>query len=461
MEYRILFDFGSTFTKSAVISKEEKAVVFTTRYPSTVKEDAQIAMEQCLSDIEKEIGKTAVQNAEKYASSSAAGGLRIVVVGLTYNLSISAGRNAAFGAGAKIIHVTSGALTKEEVEKIEAMPAEMILLCGGYENGNQTIIRHNAEMIAKSQISCPVIYGGNSQIAQEIRAKLLQNKKECFQAPNVIPQVGVLDIDVAEEIIRHLFMNRIVDMKGLGDIIQRVDGPIVPTPAAVLDAGMLMSQGVPGCEGLGELMIVDIGGATTDIHSYAEHTPYGGARLVGADEPYARRTVEGDLGMRESSDVLVRELGVDFFAEEIGVPEKTIRESIGRRVHNTKFLPENPTEKRIDQLIAESAAYLAARRHAGVIEHKSSNYCRRIQHGKNLTHVQTIIGTGGPIINSENPEAILKHVLRREKGEKDALLPSSGDFVIDENYILYAVGLLSYIDKNLAFDVGMNSIIKK
>ncbi|WP_369522231.1 glutamate mutase L, partial [Eubacterium callanderi] len=73
-------------------------------------------------------------------------------------------------------------------------------------------------------MSCPVIYGGNSQVAQEIRAKLLQNKKECFQAPNIIPLVGVLDIDVAEEIIRHLFMNRIVDMKGLGDIIKLVDG---------------------------------------------------------------------------------------------------------------------------------------------------------------------------------------------------------------------------------------------
>ena len=76
--------------------------------------------------------------------------------------------------------------------------------------------------------------------------------------------------------------------------------------------------------------------------------------------------------------------------------------------------------------------------------------------------MQTIIGTGGPIINSENPEAILKHVLRREKGEKDALLPLTGDFVVDRNYILYAVGLLSYVElKNLAFAVGMNSIIKK
>lgn len=237
MEYSILFDFGSTFTKAAVICKEEKTVVFTTRHPSTVREDARIAMEACLSDIRKAIGESAVRGAEKYASSSAAGGLRIAVVGLTYNLSISAGRNAAFGAGAKIIHVSSGALTREEIEKIEALPAEMILLCGGYENGNQTIIRHNAEMIAQSQISCPVIYGGNSQIAQEIRAKLLQNKKECFQAPNIIPQVGVLDIDVAEEIIRHLFMNRIVDMKGLGDIIKLVDGPIVPTPAAVFGRG--------------------------------------------------------------------------------------------------------------------------------------------------------------------------------------------------------------------------------
>ena len=90
---------------------------------------------------------------------------------------------------------------------------------------------------------------------------------------------------MAEEIIRHLFMNRIVDMKGLGDIIKLVDGPIVPTPAAVLDAGLLLSQGTSGHDGLGELMLVDIGGATTDIHSYAEHTSYEGARLVGQTSP--------------------------------------------------------------------------------------------------------------------------------------------------------------------------------
>ena len=64
MEYRILFDFGSTFTKAAVICKEEKAVVFTTRHPSTVKEDARIAMKACLSDIRRAIGGSAADRAE-------------------------------------------------------------------------------------------------------------------------------------------------------------------------------------------------------------------------------------------------------------------------------------------------------------------------------------------------------------------------------------------------------------
>lgn len=461
MQYVILFDFGSTFTKAAVVCKDTQSVIFTTRHPSTVKVDAKIAMEQCLADIRAEIGEDAVAKATKHASSSAAGGLRIVVVGLTHNLSLSAGRNVAFGAGAKIIHLTTGKLTEAEVEKIEELPAEMILLCGGYENGNTTIVKHNVEMLAHSGICCPVIYGGNSAIAMEVRAHILQHGKECFLAPNIIPEVGVLDVEVAEEIIRHLFMHRIVNMKGLGDIIEMVEGDITPTPAAVLDAGMLLSKGDGKHAGIGELMVVDIGGATTDIHSFAEHNPFESAKMVGANEPFAKRTVEGDLGMRESSDLMMKELGLGFFAEELGIDEVSLEKSIKLRTTNTEFLPDTDEEKHIDQIIAESAAYLAARRHAGTVENLNSKYCRRIQHGKNLTHVKTVIGTGGPIINSTDPKAILQHVIWRDHDKYNSLLPHASELLVDEDYILYAVGLLSYVDKELAYSVGINSLKKQ
>lgn len=138
MEYALLFDFGSTFTKAAVIEKDTAQVVFTTKHPSTVKTDASVALTQCMEEIESEIGKDAVKNAQICASSSAAGGLRMAVIDLTDHLSISAGKNVAFGAGAKIISVSSGMLTEEKMNEIASLPLEMILFCGGYEKRSKT-----------------------------------------------------------------------------------------------------------------------------------------------------------------------------------------------------------------------------------------------------------------------------------------------------------------------------------
>ena len=458
MEYALLFDFGSTFTKAAVIDKENAQVVFTTKHPSTVKTDASIALRQCMEEIESEIGSDAVKNAQICASSSAAGGLRMAVIGLTDHLSISAGKNVAFGAGAKIISVSSGKLTPEKMDEIATLPLEMILFCGGYENGNQTILLHNAQMLAKSNVTCPIIYGGNSQIARQIRIILSEGHKECFLIPNIIPQVGQLQTEEAEEIIRNLFMKRIVNMKGLGKVQNVVGTNIMPTPKAVLEAGTLLSSGYEGHKGYGDLMIVDIGGATTDIHSYAEQVAGKGARLVGAKEPYAKRTVEGDLGMRESSDALIKDTDTHQLADSIGITEEHLISSIHNRVVHTEFVAEDETERKIDEAIAAFAAGTAARRHAGRIEYVRSSTCNKIQVGKNLMNVTTILGTGGPIINSPHPEKILQTIFPKDKRDNDILLPENGNIYIDSDYILYAVGLLSQFDKKLAFAVLENSL---
>ena len=461
MECAVLVDFGSTFTKAAVIDKTKAQVIFTTKYPSTVKTDASVALFQCLDEIEKEIGRKALEKADIYSSSSAAGGLRMAVVGLTANLSIAAGKNTAFGAGAKIVSVTSGKLSEEEVEHIAQIPLEMILFCGGYENGNQKILLHNAQMLANSNITCPVIYGGNSKIAKEIKTIFTGRQKECFLVPNIIPQVGQLRTEQAEEIIRNLFMKRIVNMKGLSKVQSIVGDRIIPTPKAVLEAGRLLAQGYEGQKGYGDLIIVDIGGATTDIHSYAEHVSGEGARLIGAKEPYAKRTVEGDLGMRESSDALLKDANADVFAEKLKLNRRDLEQSIARRVSNTDFLADSESERKIDEAIASYAAGEAARRHAGHIELIHSSNCNRVQIGKNLTKVRCIIGTGGPIINSRNPETILKEVLRNTQKDSYALLPEKGKFFVDSDYILYAAGLLSHYDKKLAFSVLENSLLLK
>jgi len=459
-QHAILIDFGSTFTKVAVADLAAGRMVATGRFPSTVRTDARIGLGQCFGLAKEAIGADAFEKAVKLSSSSAAGGLRMAVVGLTPTLSNTAGRNAAFGAGAKILGSFSGRLTSEDIAALEALDLEILLFCGGYENGATSTVLHNAEALSAARLSCPVIYAGNSAVDGPVRTLFAQRGKECFTVENIIPNVELLNTAPTEEIIRDVFMKRIVNMKGLGTVQGSIDQVLMPTPAAVLEAGALLSRGTQQQPGLGPLMIVDVGGATTDIHSYAEPVPFEGARVLGAPEPYQKRTVEGDMGMRESSICLLREIGCEKMAAGLGIAPEALAASIQKRVDTTSFLADSDTEQRIEEAIAQGAVRVSARRHAGHIEHVHSANCTALQLGKNLTEVHTVIGTGGPLINSTNPRAALEGVLADPVKEPDILLPRQADFYLDADYVLYAAGLLRHLDDDVALTVMKNSLKK-
>ena len=203
--YVILTDFGSTYTKVVVADLEERRMVLSDRFPSTVSRDARIGLVQCFAAARKGIGDTHFQQALKLSSSSAAGGLRMGVVGLSRSLSAQAGRTAAFGAGAKILTTCAGPLRPEDITQLEELPLEILLFCGGYENSGTKVLLHNAEALAGSGLHIPIIYAGNSAAASEVRRLLTQGKKECFIARNIIPNVGQIDKTQVEAIIREVF----------------------------------------------------------------------------------------------------------------------------------------------------------------------------------------------------------------------------------------------------------------
>ncbi|MCD8350152.1 MAG: glutamate mutase L [Planctomycetaceae bacterium] len=457
MRHFVLLDFGSTFTKLSVADRQAGDIVHTARFPSTVRSDATICLEQCFESARCAIGADAFERSCKLASSSAAGGLRMAVIGLSHTLSTSAGRNAAFGAGAKILGTFVGKLTEEDMARLEKLNVEIILFCGGYEDGSTASVEHNATMLAASAVSAPVIYAGNSRMAQTVRSLFLQAKKSCFIVHNIIPRVGALETKPSERIIRDVFMKTIVNMKGLSGVQARLDGPLTPTPAAVLEAGELLSLGTSSEEGVGPLMIVDIGGATTDVHSYVEQTGFQGARLMGSPEPYARRTVEGDMGMRESSICLMEELGWEKTAGDLGIPPESLRQLIHKRVENTNYVPDCPLEQKVDHIIAAGAVHVSARRHSGRIKYVHSSNVTSLQYGKNVSPIRTVIGTGGPLVNSADPGAILRRACSNPR-DADVLLPDSAEFYLDARYVFYAAGILRQHDADLAMRIMKNSL---
>jgi uncharacterized protein (TIGR01319 family) len=273
MDNAILLDFGSTHTKVVVVSLKEEKILHTNCFPSTVKTDARVGLQKCLDSAKLVLKEDKFEEAIKLASSSAAGGLRMAVIGLSQSLSIKAGRNTAFGAGGKILFTLSGKIRPEEIKKFIDEKVEIVLFCGGYENGNETILLHNAAVLAESNLTIPIIYAGNSNIVNKVRGLMQIGRKECFVANNIIPDIGQLNTEMAENIVREVFLQRIVNMKGLDKVKETLDGILMPTPSAVLSAGELLTRGTTCESGIGELMIIDIGGATTDLHYLLNRVP--------------------------------------------------------------------------------------------------------------------------------------------------------------------------------------------
>jgi uncharacterized protein (TIGR01319 family) len=155
-------------------------------------------------------------------------------------------------------------------------------------------------------------------------------------------------------------------------------------------------------------MAFDIGGATTDVYSVTEGCPvYPGAMLKGLPHPAAKRSVEGDLGMRWNARTIVALQGAELFAQNAGVTEEELAQALDVFDKTPDILPQNQAMERIDVALAQAAAKNACQRHAGQLEVVFTPLGERyMQSGKDLSDVKWLIGTGGPVITSKNPAAI-------------------------------------------------------
>lgn len=459
MSYTILTDFGSTYTKMCVFDLDNGEVPLTIRHPSTVKTDAGTALLANLKAAGDVIGEKNVRDAQIIASSSAAGGLRMVVVGLTPKYSLLAGNNVALGAGARVIASYSFRLKENQVKEIEKIAPEILLMCGGVEGGNADWILENARKLAESaKLYAPVVYAGNQEIAKKVRAVFIKNNKECYVTENVFPKLGVLNAIPAGEVIRNIFMKRITGMKGLDKVKHLIGEVVMPTPAAVLEGGKLIAEGTKNTKGFGKALIFDIGGATTDVYSFLKNEG-SDAKIVGAPEPDCKRTVEGDLGLRSSALSLLKAADVDALAVRLKTDREHILQECRFRMENEQFVPVDGWERELDFELAKLAVRISARRHGGYIENAYAKGAKEIQIGKNLTKADTIIGTGGPIINSLHPMAVMQQALRSKK-EREILLPENAEYYLDEKYLLFAVGLCASVNPEAALHIAKENIIQ-
>lgn len=441
MKAVLLIDFGSTYTKLTAVDVEAEEILGTASSYTTVQTDINDGLQAGLKELEKKTGKLTF--AETYACSSAAGGLRMVTSGLVPELTGDAARLASLGAGAKVVGVYAFQLTEDDIEDIQAAKPDIFLLVGGTDGGNTECILHNAKMLAAMEPSFPIVVAGNRTAARECQ-RILQGR-EVYVCPNVMPKFGVLNIEPTQKQIREIFLNRIIQAKGLSKATTLLSDIMMPTPSAVLKAMELLSQGGEDEPGIGELIGVDVGGATTDIYSIADGMPeHMNTVYKGLPEPYAKRTVEGDIGMRYSIQGILDAAGLHRIAQISGLSHTRVTELTEDLKKNTDKVPNgDPELVALDHALAAMAVEEAVRRHAGTIEETYTMMGQTfVQTGKNLTKVQRIVVTGGSLIHTPDTEKIAAYALY-SPAQPASLRPKAADVWVDRTYILAAMGLLS------------------
>ncbi|MBQ8588798.1 MAG: glutamate mutase L [Clostridia bacterium] len=437
----LLIDFGSTYTKLTAVDIDSEQILATASAYTTVETDINDGLEEGLRLLEEKIGTFDYDKC--YACSSAAGGLRMVTSGLVPELTSEAARLASLGAGAKAVGVYSFQLTEDDLEEIAALKPDIFLLVGGTDGGNTECIIHNARMLSGMKPKFPIVIAGNRSAARECSRIL--NGCEVHVCPNVMPKFGVLQIEPAQRKIREIFLDRIVSAKGLSRAAELLSDIMMPTPAAVLQAMELLSKGYEDELGIGELVAVDVGGATTDVYSIADGMPeHMNTVYKGIPEPYAKRTVEGDIGMRYSIRGIADASGMDKLSALSGLDIKRLDVLIEYLSSNTDKIPNGDKElESLDFALASCAIEEAVKRHAGTISETYTMLGQTfVQEGKNLTKVNQIIVTGGSLIHTKKTEQIAAHALFSDS-DPASLRPKKADVWVDRTYILAAMGLLS------------------
>lgn len=434
----LLVDVGSTYTKLHLVDTSKNVILAGASSYTTVETDVREGFNKAYKKL-REISD--VKYDKILGCSSASGGLKVIAIGFSKSLTTDAARLASLSSGARILDVYSYELKDEQVEKIKSAGADIIVLCGGTDHGNRDNIIYNAKKLAKGSVKTPVVVAGNIDTHEEIRDIFNKADVPCDFTENVMPTTNTINYRPLRKTIGDLFIKTIAHAKGI-DLLSQDFEILLPTPVAVQKAMSVYAKHLDKV-----ILSVDIGGATTDIHSIGK-TYYGEENVISPpiDEPYEKRTVEGDMGMRYSATALYESVGYEPFLK-FGI--KDAKEKTEFRFNHTNYIPDNEEDLFFDNALCYIATHTSLMRHVGHIK-KIKTPTRTIyeQYGKDLRPAEMFIGTGGSLINSDDPKKILSAI--RDLDEK-YLINRDVKCYLDKDYILSSAGLISTVDEEASY----------
>ncbi len=432
-EVAVCVDFGSTFTKATLVDLADARVVAAASHATTLATDVLDGYDACLAALIAQDPRA--RSADVLACSSAGGGLRIAVVGNEELVTAEAGRRVALSSGGKVVSVVAmaggGDLTG-------LGDPDVVLLTGGTDGGNSEVLLGAARGLVAGGWRGPVVVAGNAEARAEVSAIL--GAVPHVLADNVVPRIGELAPGSARAAVREMFLAHVIGGKHLSardEFTAMVRGA---TPDVVLTGVEVLARGV------GDVVVVDVGGATTDVHSVVELDPDSVGREVVATTRVTR-TVEGDLGMRWSALTTVADH-----------PE--LADAARQRHDDPGFLPatgpDGDAERDADEAIARAAVALALRRHAGRSKVVVSPEGRVVERtGKDLRRAGLLVGSGG-VLRHGRP-GVAQRVLAGSTGDVEGgwQLPRAPRVVVDTDYVLAAVGLLAAEHPEPAYRLAM------
>jgi uncharacterized protein (TIGR01319 family) len=444
-----LADFGSTYTKVRLVDRDEGRLLARAEAPTSIDSDLMDGYAAALGEATGSLGGP-VAIEDELAVSSAGGGLRVAAVGLVADLTAAAARQAALNAGARVETVLAGGLDEGQLDELQAARPEIVLFAGGTDGGQADLVLENARRLAGRRLGGHAVVACNADVAEEAAQLLRDAGTGAEVAGNVMPALGRLEIESAREAILRAFLDHVIGGKGLSAGEAFAQMVKMPTPEAVLEATRLLARGTESEPGIGDLMVVDIGGATTDVHSdRALEAAAPGIEDPLLPPPPTLRTVEGDLGLRSGAGGVLAADG-RWIEEELKISEAAIGQAVSHRSGNPEWIPADPLEASLDALLAVGCATHAVTRHSGtlLLTRNEAGLPTLVREGPDLRDVKRVLGTGGVFAHRADGEWILREALQRRAPR--SLAPREPAVSVDAGYVLAAAGLLATRDPDAA-----------
>ena len=463
-------DCGSTTTKAILIEfiNDEYRLTFRGEAPTTVEapfEDVTCGVINSIIELEELSGRKILINdkiisprdnnvgVDLYIStSSAGGGLQMMVGGVVKNMTGESAQRAALGAGSIVMDIIAsndGRKYHEKVQKIRQLRPDMILLSGGVDGGTKSHVVELTEIIKTANpnprlgnsFKIPIIYAGNKDAIDDIK-KRLEDITDLKIVDNIRPTLDQENLKPSRDKIHDLFMEHVMaQAPGYNKLLAWTDYPIIPTPGAV---GEIIKK-IAFNEKI-SVVGVDIGGATTDVFSVFNKK--------------FNRTVSANYGMSYSICNVLAETGIKNISRWLSssIDEKDLTNRIANKMIRPTTIPQTLEELIIEQSIAREALRLSFIQHKefavslkGIQQERTiSDTFDQTMSGEtlvNMNELDMIVGSGG----------VLSHAPRREQAYRmlvDAFLPEGiTEIAVDSIFMMPQLGVLSEVHEKAAVEV--------